>query len=116
MKIDFVTPRSSFLADCAAGIAAERGTLNAGGVALIFLKKGGYSRSMNISLTPDDQAAFEATYQSKDPSRFPVRIRAAATAIRDAGLYGHFHITHKDGELRIQRRGKSAECVTPRHA
>ena len=103
MKIPFVT-RSGFLSDCSAGIAAQRDDLLSGLTVTIHLKKGGYSREFDISLSADDQIAFDANYQSNDPTWFPVRIRAAATALRDATLYGQFHIAHKDGEVHIRWR------------
>jgi hypothetical protein len=51
---------------------------------------------------------FHATYHLKDPSRFPVRLRALATALRDAGLMQLFFLSHKAGTVTIQRADRPA--------
>ena len=46
---------------------------------------------------------FHATYEYADISRFSVRLRHVATALRDTGLMDIFHLAHDKGIITIQR-------------
>jgi hypothetical protein len=101
-QIPFVT-RSEFLEPIANVIAQNLDSLAAGDVVLIELSSRGYPGEQMVTLTADDKSYFSSTRDWPDVTRFPVRIRAAATALRDAGLLGTFLITHKDGEMTIRQ-------------
>lgn len=62
---------------------------------------GGYSGFIRVKIEKRPALEFEADWESNDWTRFPARIRAAATALRDTGQFGIFDISHQDGKLRI---------------
>ncbi|HOX02132.1 MAG TPA: hypothetical protein P5555_07225, partial [Candidatus Paceibacterota bacterium] len=62
---------------------------------------GGYSGFIRVKIEERQAREFEGDWESKDWTRFPARIRAAATALRDTGHFGTFDISHQDGKLRI---------------
>ena len=62
---------------------------------------GGYSGSIRVKIEKSQTLEFPADWESKDWTRFPARIRAAATALRDTSHFGTFDISHQDGTLRI---------------
>jgi len=65
-------------------------------------KGGGYDGEVYVTIESTVEKEFEAEVSLNDWTRFPARIRAAATALRDAGCYGRFRITHSDGILTIK--------------
>ena len=85
----------------------ERALREAGGVLdqplHIVLKRGGYQRDAYVIIRQGDPQTFWTDWESRQPSRFSVRVRAAATVLQRCGLYGRFRITHDDGVLTIQR-------------
>jgi len=62
---------------------------------------GGYSGQASIAIHAANEAEFEAGMELADWTRFPARIRAAATALRDAGRFGTFSVEHEEGTLII---------------
>lgn len=73
-------------------------------VSCLFTQRGGYRGKIRVRI--DDALDFESDWKSsdlKDWSRFPARIRAAATALKDSGHRGVFQITHDDGMLTVTR-------------
>jgi hypothetical protein len=69
-------------------------------------KPGGYNGEREVAITTAHEPEFESDFEADDWTRFPARIRAAATALRDAGFTSSFLISHKDGELRIAQTPK----------
>src|SRR5690349_3831200 len=69
----------------------------------IELKRGGYDREVIVEIFPDDPDSFWAEWESRQPSRFSARIKAAATVLKRAGLSGRYRISHEDGVMLIQR-------------
>jgi len=63
--------------------------------------KGGYAGSINVRITKATEQEFETDREFTDSTRFPARIRAACTALRDEGCFGSFTISHTDGDLTI---------------
>ena len=96
--------RSKFIAPCEEIITAQQERLDAGQEIVVPLKAGGYSADVVITLHSADAFKFEAEWASSDPTRFPVRVRAAATALKNCGSTGCFSISHADGTLSIQRK------------
>lgn len=82
-----------------------RNALRGAGVALPLAvnlgESGGYSGSLVATLHDANETEFVTDMELSDWTRFPARIRAAATALRDAGRFGTFFMTHGDGDLRI---------------
>lgn len=69
----------------------------------IQLEPGGYERDARIRIRADDRHHFLTDWNGKDPSRFSARLRAAATVLRDLGLFGEYHASHHDGLLTLRR-------------
>ena len=72
----------------------------------------GYSGKVKVDIQPaiDDEFTVVSGWKGKDVSRFPARIKAAATAIKDSGLQGTYSVSHKDGIIKIE---KTAENYNP---
>lgn len=100
MQIAYVT-RSKFLNVYSDAISAHSDTLNNGGTLEIQSGAGGYAGRVEVELTPTRPDGFTAFWNGADPTRFPARIRAAATALKDCGFMGRFLITHKQGTISI---------------
>lgn len=66
-----------------------------------FAKDGGYCGSVKVRIQSSTELEFESDQQLSDWTRFPARIRAACTALRDCGVFGSFRITHQDAQLTI---------------
>lgn len=64
-------------------------------------KRGGYKGTVTVVIRKNTEKEFLANREMKDWTRFPARIRAAATALRDAGMIGTYKITHENGSLEI---------------
>jgi hypothetical protein len=79
-------------------------SLNGSDVIEIQLQpEGGYSGVIEIEIQDPQESHLEAAVNLTDASRFPARIRAACTELRDQGFIGKFRISHDDGLLTIQR-------------
>lgn len=103
MTIPFVI-RSQFLAACQEAIVGQPPRAVGESVS-VRLPQGGYQGQVEVTIRPEPEAGFDNDWEGTDPTRFPVRIRAAATALRDARCFGRFRISHQDGNLTIQRLG-----------
>ena len=101
MDIAYAT-RSQFLDACEAAIRGHRAELDTGGVVHVDLKEGGYDGQVVVTIRPSDRAAFGTDWESTDPTRFPARIKAAATALLNCGCEGQFEVSHSDGSLTIR--------------
>jgi hypothetical protein len=64
-------------------------------------KQGGYEGEIQVTIADAD--TFEAGQHYHDPTRFPARLRAAATALRDCGQFGSFLLTHRHSRVTIDR-------------
>ena len=101
MDIPYST-RSQFLDACEAAIRGHRADLENGATVSVNLDEGGYEGRVIVTIRQDDRASFGADWTSSDPSRFPVRIKAAATALVNCGCEGAFEVAHADGSLTIR--------------
>jgi hypothetical protein len=70
-------------------------------VTVQFQIGGGYGGSIRVKIEKSQSLEFQADWESQDWTRFPARIRAAATAPRDTGHFGTFDISHQDGTVLI---------------
>ena len=68
----------------------------------VLLRPGGYNQDVHVQVRPGDTATFWADWTSKQPSRFSMRLRAAATVLQKRGLSGRYFLSHRDGILIIQ--------------
>jgi hypothetical protein len=64
-------------------------------------KPGGYELAVDVFIKPGEE--FQSDRGYRDSTRFPARIRAAATALRDLGNFGRFSIRHRQSVLTINQ-------------
>lgn len=67
----------------------------------IKFSKNGYNGSLIIEISEEDY--FYANSSFSDKSRFPARIKAAASALKSLSFFGKFNITHYNGTLTISK-------------
>jgi hypothetical protein len=99
--LSILNSRSQFLAACETAIRERRAELDAGGMVHVDLQEGGYDGHVTVTIRPTDRTAFGTDWESPDPTRFPARIRAAATALLNCHCHGRFEVSHSDGSLTI---------------
>jgi hypothetical protein len=64
-------------------------------------KPGGYELAVDVVIKPGEE--FQSDRGYRDSTRFPARIRAAATALRDSGNFGLYSISHRESVLTIKQ-------------
>ena len=67
------------------------------------LETDGYSGEFEIDVSTDNNNFNVSDYNNNDTTRFPARIRAAATALRSLNILGKFRISHNSGVLKINK-------------
>jgi hypothetical protein len=107
MKILY-SPGSSFRASYVDAIAANKIALLSGTPITVTLSKiehpkAGRSGDRLVVVDRADTQTFEVDWNGNDPTQFPQRIRAAATALFESGCFGEFRIKHKDGVIEITK-------------
>jgi len=104
MDIRYNIGDSRFVKPCEDAIRANRNRLDAGDTVEISLtgEKPGYAERIEVEIRDNDTATFGTDWTSSDVSRFPARIKAAATALLNCGCFGCFVIEHRDGLLTIR--------------
>jgi len=96
------TIRSKFFRVIEDDLHRHRSQINAGLAVQIILKPGGYNGDTIVAIRSRNSLTFETDWPGRDYTRFPQRIRAAATALHYCQFQGLFRIIHKDGMLVIQ--------------
>jgi hypothetical protein len=71
-------------------------------VQILLHPTGGYKGSIDVVISDLKEQEFNADLELADWTRFPARIRAAATELRDQGYSGVFKISHDEGRLQIE--------------
>src|SRR5262245_22640889 len=99
MRIRYLTKSSRFVPAIADAIDARGGEVD--GKWHINLVDGGYHGRVIVDIDSRDREEFWCDWEGADATRFPARIRAAATALRDCRRFGRFLIEHADGLLSI---------------
>jgi hypothetical protein len=102
MRLSYST-RSSFLETIVAALDAQRGCPKPGMPIHLSLTEQGYSGEVLVDIGVEHVDTFDSDWEGTDETRFPARIRAAATALRDRGCYGRFQVVHEQGQLTINR-------------
>ena len=102
MDIAFAS-RSRFLDACEQAVRVGRAELDAGGTVHVELDEGGYPGSILITIRSEDRGFFESDWEAADVTRFPARLKAAATALFNCSCFGRFKVVHSDGALEISR-------------
>lgn len=103
MKIPYIVKTSKFLDPCKSAVIECEAELKAGlPVTIKFISKSKYNGEYIVSISHSEKYSFETNYESSDPSRFPQRIKAAATALLKCGYEGAYRISHFDNVLTIR--------------
>ncbi len=87
---------------CEATIRKRQDELLAGATVSIDLQGGGYDGRVIVNIAPNNPVTFNTDWENADPTRFPARIKAAATALLNVGCKGKFEISHSSGSLTIR--------------
>lgn len=97
--------KSEFLDLLRGGIKHGWAELEQGKPIEIQLKPGGYRGKWDVIVRADNHEEFEAVGSMNDPSRFPQRIKAAAWALHQEGVFGRSVIEHdrESGIVTIKR-------------
>lgn len=105
MNISFVKRHSEFLAPCEQAIREARDTLLAGEVVSVHFDKAesGFMGNVTVEIRESDDREFGTDWERPDPSFFPRRIVAAATALHRCGCYGRYLISHQDGTIEMSQ-------------
>jgi hypothetical protein len=101
MDITYST-RSRFLDACEAAIRGHRADLDTGRTVYADLGERGYKGRIVVTIRQNDRMSFGTEWSSSDPTRFPARIKAAATALLNCGYEGKFEVSHENGSLTIR--------------
>jgi hypothetical protein len=101
MDIPFAS-RSKFLDACENAIRGQRDELVTGALVHVDLEEGGYGGKVIVTIRRNEAGFFSTDWEDTDPTRFPARIKAAATALLNCGCEGNFEISHSDGSLEIR--------------
>lgn len=102
MDIRFVS-RSKFIGPIREALEAAGGCVALDQPLRVLMSEQGYPGSVHVTISWERDDEFSSDWEGADRTRFPVRIRAAATVLRDQRCYGPFLITHQDGVLSIVR-------------
>ena len=60
---------------------------------------------MDIEVHKDEHFVAWTAVRYDDVSRFPARIKAAATALFEEGVHGEFHVVAENESVKIVRKG-----------
>lgn len=102
MQVKYAS-RSKFIDVCSAVIREHKAHLAAKTPVCVELKEpGGYDGRVIVEIDTRDRVLFKTDWSGADPTRFPARIKAAATALLECGCDGRFEISHSDGSLEIK--------------
>jgi len=102
MKIPFAT-RSSYTGPCENAIRFQADDLSRGLPVNVSLEPGGYAGKVEVNIIDNEPVSFGTDWVGTDPTRFPTRIKAAATALYRCSCFGEYVISHNDGRLTIKR-------------
>jgi hypothetical protein len=106
--------QSTFYKPCHAGLRRGNDLLLAGPITVEFKKEQpGYPGDELVEIQSKKEETFQTDWEGRDPTRFPARIKAGATALRDEGYRGTFRIRHEGGTLVISAAGQVSGGKAP---
>jgi hypothetical protein len=107
MLIPYLVKRGSFRPKFYAWITKHKMEISEGAILRINLgKTGGYpAEGLRITLSQADQSFFRTDWDYHDWTRFPARIRALATSLRDQNLWGTYLTFHNNGKVALEKIG-----------
>lgn len=101
MRIPFLVQEGRFRPVIRSAIEASSGKFP---ITVHFPVNGGYTGCIRVQIAKANPLEFQADWENRDWTRFPARIRAAATALRDTDHFGAFVITHQDATIQISEQ------------
>lgn len=107
MDIRYVE-RSKFLELCESALVQQADRLSKGHFVNVELPAGGYPGKVLVTVKDDGGSFFYSDWSGTDPSRFPARVRAAATALKACRCFGSYEVSHVDGYLSIRMKSGPA--------
>jgi hypothetical protein len=102
MKIKYAL-RSKFIANCEETINAKLNDLQKGLPIRVDFETGGYDGEITVTIERNNSKEFNTNWENNDPTRFPARIKAAATALFNCHCFGRYKIKHENGVLIINQ-------------
>jgi hypothetical protein len=102
MEIPYAS-RSRFLGKCEETIRENLDDLQAGVPLRIQFESGGYNDRIKVMIEAANHNEFQTDWEKNDPTRFPARIKAAATALQNCSCAGKYEISHDDGIVIIRQ-------------
>jgi 5-methylcytosine-specific restriction endonuclease McrA len=106
--------QSSFYGPCRTGLRRGNDLLLAVPATVEFEKeKAGYPGDELVEIQSREEETFRSDWKGSDPTRFPARIKAAATALRDEGYRGTFRVQQEEGTLVISAAGQDPGGPAP---
>ncbi len=102
MKIVYPT-RSKFLKKFEEIFHENKEKLAVGGLINVMLPPGGYAGEVTVVIDKENKKEFNTDWIGSDSSRFPARIKAAASALKNQNCFGEFKVTHNEGILEISK-------------
>ena len=105
MLIPYLLKKGSFRPKFDVWVTERKREINEGVKLRVNLgKTGGYpAENLEITISQHDQNFFETDWEYKDWTRFPARIRALATSLKDQDLWGKYLTSHIDGEIELRK-------------
>ena len=105
MLIPHLVRQGSFRPKLSKWIGQVKLQIEEGSTVKMDLQKGGGYPGENIKITivKDDIKNFDTDWEHQDPTRFPARIRALATALQDNWMWGTYLASHNDGVIKLRK-------------
>ena len=105
MLIPHLVKQGSFRPKLSKLIGQVKDQIKKGSIVQMDLQRaGGYAdENIKITIKNDMINEFETDWEYQDPTRFPARIRALATALQDNRMWGTYFVSHNDGIIKIRK-------------
>jgi len=105
MKVPYLKRPGEIYKPCKTGVSRKKNDLKNGKEITITInrRKPGYAGEIIVAICEGNDRHFDTNWSCQDVTRFPTRIRNAATALHHEGLYGMFRISHCKGTMRIRK-------------
>jgi len=105
MLIPYLVNRGSFRPKFDVWLAEHNLEVAEGaGLKIKLGKTWGYpAHDLHITISQEDQSFFNTDWEFDDWTRFPARIRAVATSLRDHKLWGIYLVFSDDGEVVLEK-------------
>ena len=105
MRIPYLLRQGVFRPKLSEWVDQTKEQIEEGSVVQTDLKKAGGYAGENIKITIKNNIIneFETDWEYKDPTRFPARIRALATVLKDKRMWGSYFVSHKDGIISLRK-------------